>query len=67
VVRIRGSMRGVVGEEGTVENTGHTVLGVSGWQGKEVVALAKARTAEDNKRKYWSVYIHVGLRGWIQR
>ena len=35
-----------MGEEGTAGDTTYVVLGDFGWQDKEVVALAKARTWE---------------------
>src|SRR6218665_3949910 len=47
--RLRGSLGGVMGEEGSVEDTGDEVLRLFEWQGKRVVALAKARTLEEDR------------------
>jgi len=38
-----------MGEEGSVEDTGDEVLRLFEWQGKGVVALAKARTLEEDR------------------
>jgi len=43
-----------VGEEGTEGYPTYAVLGVLGWQDKKVVALAKARTWEEDRREYGS-------------
>ena len=37
-----------MGEEGSLEDMGYEVLGIFGWQDKGVVALAKARTLEED-------------------
>ena len=42
--RLKGSLGGVMGEEGSVEDTGYGVLRIFEWQDKGVLALAKART-----------------------
>ena len=55
-------MRGVSGNEGTVDDMGYKVLRVFGWQGKGVVELAKARTSEEEDRGIW-----IGVRGRNQR
>jgi len=64
VDRIRGSLRGVVGEEETVEDLGHEALEVCGWQGnacegqgvegkclrRPMVTLAKAMASEEYRK-----------------
>jgi len=37
-----------MGEEWSVDDTGYEVLGIFEWQDKGVVALAKARTSEED-------------------
>ena len=52
-----------MGEDGSVEDTGHEVVIIFEWQDKWVVALAKARTSEQDRGKW------IGVRGrmdlWI--
>lgn len=40
-----------MGDEGTVEDKRYEVHGVFGWQGKMVVAFAKARMSEEDMRE----------------
>ena len=47
--RLKGSFSGVMREEGSVEDLGYEVLRISEWQDKGVVALAKARTSEEER------------------
>ena len=57
---LRGSFGGVMGEEGSVEDTGYEVLRIFKWQDKGVAALAKARTSEDRGNMY--VYAHFNIK-----
>ncbi len=51
VGNIRGSSRGDLGEDGTVEDTGYEVIGVFLLQSNGVVARAKANESEEDSTR----------------